>query len=115
MSGQKGRLLLIAALGAAVTLAGCGGDARLEKLTQGMPRDSAAAAMGVEKAHRVDAFLVKGQYIEALYYARPGSSPTDSIPDRKMSPLVVINGKLAAWGWKQWDSIAAANRIMVPK
>jgi hypothetical protein len=27
----------------------------------------------------------------------------------------VVDGKLLTWGWKGWDSIAAANKIVVAK
>jgi len=100
-------------LGAAV--AACSrADARLEKLTSGMPKDSVISAMGPEKAERVDPYLVNGHYIEAFYYAKPGAE-SGKVPDRKMSPVVVVDGRLAGWGWKQWDSIAKANKIVVAK
>ena len=113
------RIVRAVTLGMAVALAGgvLGGcaDTRLKKLTAGIPRDSAVAIMGVEKPHRTDTYLIKGQYIEAMYYARPGKNPSDSIPDRKLSPIIVVNGTLRAWGWPQWDSIAGANGIIVAK
>ena len=87
-------------------------DPRLEKLTTGISRDSVLTVMGVEKPERVDPYLMGGHYIEALYYARPGVD-SGKTPERELSPVVVIDGKLVAWGWDRWDSIAAANRIMV--
>jgi hypothetical protein len=99
----------------AVTLVGCGGsDARLKKLTVGIPRDSALRVTGLEKPERTDRYLVGGHFIEAMYFAKPGAD-SGKTPDRQMSPVVVVDGKLAAWGWKTWDSIAAANKIVVAK
>jgi hypothetical protein len=99
----------------AVALAGCGGsDARLRKLTVGIPRDSALRLIGAEKPERVDQYLVHGHYIEAMYFAKPGAD-SGKTPDRQMSPVVVVDGKLLTWGWKGWDSIAAANKIVVAK
>lgn len=93
---------------------GPGGDGRLEQLSAGISKDSAQAIMG-GNAHRVDPYLVNGHMIEALYYPTPGATDSASMADRNMSPLVVMDGKLAAWGWKQWDSIAAENKIVVAK
>jgi hypothetical protein len=33
--------------------------------------------------------------------------------DRNMEPVIVIDGKLAGWGWSYWDSLAAAHKIPV--
>ena len=97
-----------------VATIGCeGSDPRLKKLAVGMPKDSVVATMG-EKAKRVDPYLYNGRYIEAMYYPRPGKSDAE-IEDRKMAPVVVINGKLAGWGWAYWDSVASSNHITVAK
>jgi hypothetical protein len=107
------RVCLPAALLAAA-LAACGGsDKRLENLSVGISKDSVIQVMGVEKPRRIDPFLVNGHYIEAMYFPKLDAD-TGSIPDREMAPVVVIDGVLAGWGWKSWDSIAAANQIVVP-
>jgi hypothetical protein len=94
-------------------VAGCSGDARYQTLAVGIPKDSAVKLMGVEKPQRVDPYLTNGHYIEAMYYRKPGQG--DSVPDRKLSPVVVVDGKLVGWGWKTWDSVAEANHIPVAK
>ena len=94
-------------------VAGCSGDARFKTLEAGIPKDSVVKLMGDEKPQRLDPYLTNGHYIEAMYYRKPGRS--DSVADRKLSPVVVIDGKLAGWGWKTWDSIAAANKILLAK
>ena len=109
---RPSRLAGILLLGAALTA--CHPDHRFDKLTAGIPKDSALALIGVEKAVRNDPYLAGGHYIEALYYAKPGAGP-DSVSDRKRTPVVVIDGVLVGWGWKTWDSIAAANKISVQK
>jgi hypothetical protein len=98
-------------LGAA--LAACSSDSRLKKLTVGIPKDSALAVMGGEPA-RASRYLADGHILEALYFNKPGAGP-DSVPDRKRSPVILVDGVLIAWGWKQWDSIAVANKIVVEK
>ena len=89
-------------------------DPRLEKLSAGISKDSVVSLMGPEKAERLDPYLINGHYIEALYYTKPGAD-SGKTPDRKMSPVVVVDGKLAGWGWERWDSIAKANKIVVAK
>jgi len=69
--------------------------------------------MGVEKAQRIDPYLVGGEYIEAMYFAKLGKADSASVVDRNMSPVVVVDGKLVGWGWKQWDSIAESKKIPV--
>ena len=101
---------LVASLMAVV---GCErGDARLDRLTAGISKDSALALMAATP-QRNDPFLVHGQYIEALYFPREGAAAADTATDRLMSPVVVINGTLAGWGWDFWDSVAAAHNIQV--
>lgn len=96
-------------------LSACGdkADARLEKLSAGISKDSVLAVMGVEKPQRVDPFLINGQFIEAMYFPKSGAADSASVADRNMSPAIVVDGKLVAWGWKQWDSIAAEKKIPV--
>ena len=108
------RAVVYAGLLGALAAACSRSDPRFEKLTVGMPKDSALAVMGVEKPVRVDPYLVNGHYIEAMYFARPDADP-GKVPDRKLSPVIVIDGNLAAWGWERWDSIATANKIIVEK
>jgi hypothetical protein len=97
----------------ALTIAGCGGrDRRLENLTVGISKDSAMAAMGVERPERIDPYLVGGRYIEILFYNRPGAD-SGSVPDRELSPLIVVDGSLRGWGWGTLDSVASVNRIVV--
>ena len=101
------------AIAGMVVLAGCErADPRLKNLSAGISKDSVLAVME-EPPKRTDPYLYKGQYIEALFYPRKGKTDAKSTADRKMSPVVVINGKLTGWGWAYWDSTAAANNIPV--
>jgi hypothetical protein len=105
-------LVLVSIIGA------CGArtDSRLANLTEGISQDSALRVMGADSANRTDSFLVNGQFISTLYFARPEASDSAALADRNMSPVVLIGGKVVGWGWEKWDSIAAANAIeVVPK
>ena len=116
MSCNTPRTLLVAPLAALLLVSACSAksDARLGKLSAGISKDSVLAIMGVEKPQRVDPYLVNSRYIEAMYFPLPGAADSASLTDRNMSPVIVVDGKLAAWGWQQWDSIAADNKIQVP-
>ena len=99
----------------AASLAACGPrDSRLKKLTLGIPRDSVLNVMGGQRPQRIDAYLVNGHYIEALLFSPPGADSATT-PERKLSPVVLVGGTLAGWGWSKWDSIAAANKIVLSK
>lgn len=116
MSRTSRRLGPIAAsLALAAVLAGCGprSDARLANLAEGISQDSVLRIMGADSANRTDSFLVNGQSISTLYFARPGASDSAALADRNMSPVVLIGGRVVGWGWEKWDSIAEANGVQV--
>jgi hypothetical protein len=100
------------ALALAAALAACSsGDTRLKQLSVGITKDSALKVMGSQPPTRTDPFLTDGKFIEVMYFAPAGSA--DSLPDREMSPLVAVDGKLVGWGWEMLDSVAAATKIPV--
>jgi hypothetical protein len=101
------------AVAAAVAAAGCErADTRLEHLTVGIAKDSVARVMGANPK-RSDPYLTRGKYIEAMYFPRANRSGPEAEMDRNMEPVIVIDGKLAGWGWSYWDSLAAAHKIPV--
>lgn len=113
---SKTRQASIASVAALLLLAGCSrGDKRLENVSAGISKDSVLVIMGVEKPQRIDPYLINGQYIEAMYFPKLGAADSASVADRNMSPVIVVDGKVVAWGWKQWDSIAVENKIEVVK
>jgi hypothetical protein len=96
---------------AAVVVVGCErGDTRLDRLAVGISKDSALVLMAAPP-RRNDPYLSMGQYIEALYFPREDATDADAADDRRMSPVIVINGTLSGWGWAYWDSVASAHNI----
>ncbi len=95
---------------------GPGEDPRVANLSTGISRDSALSVMGGGTPTRVDPYLVAGEYIEVLFYDRPGREPTSpgGEADRERTPVVVIDGLVTGWGWAHWDSLATAHNIAVP-
>lgn len=114
-SPTRSTLLGVPVVGLLLLSACSKSDARLEKISAGISKDSVLVIMAVEKPERVDPFLVNGQYIEAMYFPMPGATDSASVTDRKMSPVILTDGKVVAWGWKQWDSVAADKKIVVPE
>ncbi|HEU5219036.1 MAG TPA: hypothetical protein VFU23_10270 [Gemmatimonadales bacterium] len=108
-------LLASSVLGLLLVSACSKSDPRLEKLTVGISKDSVLTIMGVQKARRLDPYMTGGHFIEALYFTPADTPDTLKVRDRNMSPVIVIDGKLTAWGWKQWDSIAGVTHIQVAK
>jgi hypothetical protein len=110
-SSTRSPILAVAVL-ALVLLSACAkSDARLEKLSTGITKDSVLATMGAPQ--RVDPYLAGGHYIEAMYFPMPDATDSADLTDRKMSPVILSDGKVLAWGWKQWDSIAPTKKIKV--
>jgi len=102
-----------------LALVACG-DARLGKLSVSMTTDSLAAIMK-STPHRTQHFIMNGKVWELSVYdygSKPlppvqvktsmgDSTVTDSIPWRKLSPVVSIDGKVVGWGWGWWDKESA--------
>ena len=100
---------LLAVTVGTLTFIGCtkGEDPRLQKLTAGISKDSALAALDVRNGERSATYLVKGKMIELTMVRREGAEgPLDSLPRTDYNPVVMIDGKLAGWGWKYWDSVS---------
>ncbi|MGH7582165.1 MAG: hypothetical protein ACREL5_02945 [Gemmatimonadales bacterium] len=102
----------VTCVSALLLLAACG-DARLDKLTLGISSDSASVLIG-DKPHTTTSYLTAGKQWEIQFYARSGANPIDSIPWRKMSPVVFINHKAVGWGWSWWGTEARKQHIDMP-
>ncbi|MGE0552848.1 MAG: hypothetical protein AB7R55_05410 [Gemmatimonadales bacterium] len=106
-------LMAAAAVGMALGLVACErADRRVEQLSIGIGKDSVFQIMG-EKPRRNDPVLIRGQYIEAMYFPRQGATDADATQDRNMTPVIAINQKVTGWGWAYWDSVATTNGIEV--
>jgi hypothetical protein len=103
---------LASALALATFLAACG-DARLDKLTLGISKDSAAALIG-EAPHRSFSLITAGKIWEIQLYARSSVAAGDSLPWRAMSPVVFIDHQTVGWGWSWWGKEAAKQGIVMP-
>jgi hypothetical protein len=93
-------------------LAACG-DARLDKLSLGISKDSAAAVIGAIP-HRELSYLTSGKLWEVQFYARGSVNPKDSVAWHKMSPVVFVDHKTVGWGWSWWAGTSKKQNIPMP-
>lgn len=105
------------------------GDARLRKLSENIPRDSAMKLLLDEGAapdssphiYREARYLVDGRFYRIAYYTKTDrKEATDTLEkvepllDDELSPLVFVNDTLTGWGWDHWEDVAASIKVPVP-
>jgi|SRR5215211_1288782 len=118
------RTLTLAVVGAAVLSTACE-DKRIKELDTGITKDSAmsvishdlAPGSGPDSMPNVftrERFLIAGKNYDVLYFT-PNNEKAgkDSVPMRKLTPLVFVENKLAGRGWPYWDSVRTANKIPI--
>jgi hypothetical protein len=116
------RMLALAALGTVTTLAACGEDKRVKELNVGITRDSAVGVLAQEikgggrdsfpNVYTREHFLIAGKNVEVLYFTPNNEKAAkDTVPMKRLTPLVFINNQLAGKGWTFWDSVSTANKI----
>ena|SRR5690349_1260339 len=115
------RTAVLAAATISGVLAGCG-DKRVDSLTTGITRDSALKVLAggpssdsLANVYKQEAYINNGKFINVLVYSKDGvkEAADPSVPDSKLTPVVVIDNKVAGWGWTYYDSLAKANNIPV--
>lgn len=101
------------------------GDSRVKKLSEGIPRDSVlailrdggrqAGADSLPHVYEVAAYLVNGVRYEVFYYTKGDEvAGADSLPPRKLTPIVLQNDTVSGWGWTHWDSVAKKIKLPLP-
>ncbi len=134
--------LLAAGLGSVLALAACE-DKRVKELNSGITQDSAlkiirqdakppapnaSGTMTTDSFPNVytrEQYLVAGKRYDVLYFTpendkekklpfgQPPMKKADSIPYRRLTPIVFVDNKLAGRGWDFWDSASKALKIPV--
>jgi hypothetical protein len=121
MNQPRNRLPFVLLL---ATTAACG-DARVKKLDEGITRDSVltilrdgAPAVGADSLPHVyedAAYLVNSRNYEVFYYTKGDEvAGADSLPAKKLTPIVLVNGTVSGWGWAHWDSVAKSIKLPLP-
>ena len=67
--------------------------------------------------YRHERYLVNGKNLEVFYFDPDNRKQKidSTVPLKKLTPLVMFDGKPQGKGWSVWDSTAAANKITLPK
>ena len=110
---------------AGLVLLGACQDKRVKELNAGITRDSvlsvtAKGTVGADSMPSIysqERYLINGKNLEVLYFDSKDrkAGGKDTVPLRKLTPLVILDNKLVGKGWPVWDSVAKANRIPVAK
>ena len=108
------------ATAAVVVLTACG-DSRLRALDVGISKDSLITLVGqgapaddtLPNLYRHSQYFVDGKMFD-VYYFDPKNRDivvTPDVADQELTPLVVIDGKLAGSGWNYMDDVTDKHRI----
>ena len=111
------------AFGAAVGLTACQ-DKRVKELNTGITRDSAVSVLATEikggghdsfpNVYKKDRYLIGGKNYEILFFtANNEKQGKDTVPLKKLVPLVFVDNIMVGKGWDAWDSISKANKIPI--
>ncbi len=63
---------------------------------------------------RAEAYLTGGQVIEGLFYGKAGAD-SGKTPQDKLTPVVLIDGKVTGWGREAWEKVASEHNIQETK
>jgi hypothetical protein len=127
------RALAVAALSAASVAVACQ-DKRVKAVDTGITRDSAMSVISHDlkpgtgpdsfpNVYKRERFLIGGKNYEVLYFngdnakqvARNGAPAVDTVPLKKLTPIVLVENRVVGKGWDYWDSVATANKIPIKK
>lgn len=123
-SSVRRRARFAAGLACASILVGCQ-DKRLTRLHAGMTQDSVLTVLAqnlrpgsggdsLPNVYLAEQYVLDGKHYTVWYYTPNDEKATkDTVPFKKLTPLVLVNYRLAGTGWGYWDSISQANKIPV--
>jgi hypothetical protein len=114
-----------------VLLAACsGGDARTEQIQPGQSRDSvlallslpgndpasgdsAAGADSLKNVWRRTGYFTQGKSIEIIWYSPSGEkrTPADTVPEGRVIPVVLIEGRVIGVGRNVYEQTAQLYRL----
>lgn len=116
------RAVVVAGLACTAILAGCE-DKRLTKLHAGMTKDSVLTVLAqnlragsgpdsLPNVYLAEQYVLDGKNYTVWYYTPNNEKAAkDTVPFKKLTPLVLVNYRLAGTGWGLWDSVSRANKI----
>ena len=121
------RRLMLAALGSAALLGACT-DKRVKAVDNGITKDSLLTVIG-KQAPGVDSlpnvytrerYLIDSKSYEVLFFSPTGKHlfvgvQKDTSPWKDLTPIAMIENRVAGKGWDFLDSLYAAHKIPLKK
>jgi len=116
--------LMLTVFAAAVLATACE-DKRVKQLDTGITRDSVMSVISHDlppgtpsdsfpNVYKRDMYLMGGKHYEVMFFTPNNEKQgKDSVPLKKLTPLVFVENKLIGRGWPFWDSVAMANKIPI--
>lgn len=118
-------LLIVAAVGMPACASGAAlqqqNRIRLGGLQVGMGRAGVLEHMGyatartdfrvVKNPYHIDTYTVPGHRIEVLWYVTETKQEGDGIAPDEVTPVVLVDGRLAGWGWPFWRQLVQTHGI----
>jgi hypothetical protein len=105
--------------------AGCQ-DKRVKELDTGITRDSALSVISQDvkgtgpdslpNVYVTERYLIGGKNYEVMFFTPNNEKiAKDTVPYKKLTPIVFVEHKLVGRGWGYWDSVSTANHIPLKK
>ena len=119
------RSTLVLAIFATAVLSTACEDKRVSQLDTGITLDSAVSVLSHDlkpgspsdsfpNVYKRDRYLMDGKNYEVMFFTPNNEKQgKDSVPLKKLTPIVFVENKLIGRGWPFWDSVAKAHKIPV--
>jgi hypothetical protein len=95
----------------------------LMRLSPGLSKQEVLAVMGtktimsegreINNPYRTEMHRSQGHTFELLLYYTDIKRADGAITDDKLTPLVIMDGKLDGWGWSYWDGLVQKYELRV--
>ena len=122
------RSIMIVALGGAALLGACRQDARVKAVDTGITRDSLLTVIGksspgidsLPNVYTRERYLIDGRSYDVMFFSPTGKHlytgiQKDTIPWKDLTPIAMIENRVAGKGWDYLDSLYKAHKIPVKK
>lgn len=123
----KSRRLLLAAVGSASLLGACT-EKRVKAVDTGITKDSLLTIIGKDapgidslpNVYTRERYLIDSKNYEILFFSPTGKHlfvgvQKDTIPWKNLTPIAMIENRVAGKGWDFLDSLYKAHKIPVKK
>ena len=122
------RRFALAAISTIALIGACGEDKRTKGVDTGISKDSMLTIIGKESpgvdslpnVYQRERYLIDSKSYEIMFFSPTGKHAfvgvqKDTIPWKELTPIAMIDNKVAGKGWQYLDSLYAAHKIPVKK